>query len=97
MSIPQHHTTTVALPEEVREATLAWVAELLEEPDVTLEDTFLELGGHSALALQLGRYAHERFGIEYDLLVLFERPLGEAADELTERITRISATDAEAA
>ncbi|MCB5180575.1 phosphopantetheine-binding protein [Streptomyces antimicrobicus] len=76
-----------ALAEEIRTATLEWVAELLEEPDVELQDSFLELGGHSALALQLGEYAKERFGDEYDLLVLFEKTLAEAADELTARLT----------
>ncbi|MBW5481398.1 phosphopantetheine-binding protein [Streptomyces bambusae] len=92
MSIAHHPRTTLA--EEVRTATLAWVAELLEEPEVELEDSFLELGGHSALALQLGEYAKERFGDEYDLMVLFEQPLGRAADELSARLTAAATAEA---
>ncbi|MFJ3927276.1 phosphopantetheine-binding protein [Streptomyces sp. NPDC090022] len=88
-------TTTRA--EEIRRATLEWVADLLEEPEIALEDTFLELGGHSALALQLGEYARERFGDEYDLMILFERTLAEAADDLAWRLSEAESTAREAA
>ncbi|RSS80759.1 phosphopantetheine-binding protein [Streptomyces sp. WAC06614] len=87
-------TPATALADEVRAATLRWVAELLEEPEVELEDGFLELGGHSALALQLGEYAKERFGDEYDLMVLFEKTLAESADELTARLLAAATPEA---
>ncbi|MFF4170103.1 phosphopantetheine-binding protein [Streptomyces sp. NPDC001744] len=83
-----------AQAEEIRAQTLEWVAELLEEPEVEPGDGFLELGGHSALALQLGEYARERFGDEYDIMVLFDGTLAEAADELAARLAAAAAPEA---
>ncbi|GAA2995910.1 hypothetical protein GCM10020229_05490 [Kitasatospora albolonga] len=63
---------------EAQALILAWAEELLEEP-VTTEDNFLDLGGHSALALELGNRINERFGVELDIEVLFEDSLGKVA------------------
>ncbi|MET9428569.1 MULTISPECIES: phosphopantetheine-binding protein [unclassified Streptomyces] len=71
---------------EVQKATLGWVSELLEDPAVGAEDNFLDLGGHSMLALQLNQQAKERFGAEYDIQTLFEGTLAEAATELAGRL-----------
>ncbi|MTE19605.1 acyl carrier protein [Streptomyces sp. TRM43335] len=73
------------LKESVQRATVEWVAELLEDPEVGAEDNFLDLGGHSMLALQLGNLAKERFGQDYDLRVLFEGTLADAAADLAAR------------
>jgi acyl carrier protein len=71
--------------DEAQQLTLEWVAELLEEPDARLEDNFLDLGGHSMLALQLSQRAKERYGVEFDMKVLFEKSVAEAAAELVAR------------
>ncbi|MET8630379.1 phosphopantetheine-binding protein [Kitasatospora sp. NPDC004669] len=63
---------------EAQELVLRWAAEILEEP-VTAEDNFLDLGGHSVLALELGNRIKEHFGVELDIEVLFERSVGEVA------------------
>ncbi|MFB7745351.1 phosphopantetheine-binding protein [Streptomyces sp. NPDC056132] len=60
---------------------LAWATELLEEP-AAAEDNFLDLGGHSVLALELSDRIKERFGVEVDIQVLFEQSLGEVASEV---------------
>ncbi|GAA2473930.1 phosphopantetheine-binding protein [Streptomyces mauvecolor] len=60
---------------------LAWATELLEEP-ATAEDNFLDLGGHSVLALELSDRIKERFGAEVDIQVLFEQSLGEVASQV---------------
>lgn len=73
------------LTAEVEDLTLQWVRELLDEPDVTAEDNFLDLGGHSVLAVRLTRRAKERFGSDYDLMVLFEQDLATAAADLAAR------------
>lgn len=78
---------TSTLKENVQRATVDWVAELLEEPEASAEDNFLDLGGHSMLALQLGQRAKERFGAEYDMRVLFEGTLADAAADLASRAT----------
>jgi aryl carrier-like protein len=80
MSAPDISTTTV------QQLTVEWAAQVLDEPDVAPEDNFLDLGGHSILALRLCRRAKERFGAEYDLMVLFEEDLATAAAELAARI-----------
>lgn len=75
--------------EEVREATMKWAAEILMEPDLLPSDNFLELGGHSILALRLCDKAKERFGAEYDMLVLFEGDLASTAQDLADRIAGV--------
>ncbi|MEU3355865.1 phosphopantetheine-binding protein [Streptomyces sp. NPDC037389] len=67
--------------DEVQRLILEWSTELLEEP-TTAEDNFLDLGGHSALALELSNQIKERFAAEIDIQVLFERTLGEVAAEV---------------
>lgn len=80
----QAHTEREAA--EIQRRTLEWVAELLEEPEVHAEDNFLDLGGHSMLALQLGEHAKAAFGADYDLKTLFEGSLASAAAELASRL-----------
>ncbi|MEU1805963.1 acyl carrier protein [Streptomyces sp. NPDC019937] len=74
--------------EEVQQLTLEWVAELLEEPQARPEDNFLDLGGHSMLALQLSQRAKKHFGAEYDIKVLFEGSVAEAAADLAARVAQ---------
>ncbi|WP_019855914.1 acyl carrier protein [Actinopolyspora mortivallis] len=83
MSEPRtsHHT------EEITRLTVEWAAEILEEPEVTARDNFLDLGGHSILALRLCRYAAERFGVEYDIMTLFENDLATAAEDLATKVS----------
>ncbi|MFD3546461.1 phosphopantetheine-binding protein [Streptomyces sp. NPDC058655] len=64
--------------DEASRLILEWSAELLEEP-ATAEDNFLDLGGHSALALELNDRIKERFHVEADMQLLFERSLGDVA------------------
>ncbi|MEV8309815.1 phosphopantetheine-binding protein [Streptomyces flavidovirens] len=71
---------------EVERLTLSWVEEILDEPDVTLADNFLDLGGHSVLAVRLSKQARQHLGAEYDLMVLFEKDLGSAAADLASRV-----------
>ncbi len=81
-------STTPPTPsaEQIQQLPLQWAAELLEEPEVLPEDNFLELGGHSMLALQMAERAKERFGAEYDLVLLFEKDFAATAAELAHRI-----------
>ncbi|GCD44446.1 phosphopantetheine-binding protein [Streptomyces paromomycinus] len=67
--------------DEARSLIPAWATELLEEP-ATLEDNFLDLGGHSVLALELSNRIKERFGAEVDIQILFEKNLAEVASEV---------------
>lgn len=82
---PMPDARTASQAAEIRRLTLEWVAEILEEPQAMLEDNFLDLGGHSMLALQLGERAKQRFGADYDLKILFEGDLASAADDLASR------------
>jgi aryl carrier-like protein len=92
MSTP--HTTGPADGREVERLTVEWAAMVLEDPDVAPEDNFLDLGGHSILALRLCRRAKERFGAEYDLMILFETDLATAAADLTARTAAPSPQEA---
>ncbi|WP_374982910.1 acyl carrier protein [Streptomyces fradiae] len=81
-------TESVRSAEEIQRRTLEWVAEMLEEPEARPEDNFLDLGGHSMLALQLSERAKEEFGAEYDMEVLFEKSIADTAAELSTRAGR---------
>ncbi|MFC7303463.1 phosphopantetheine-binding protein [Streptomyces monticola] len=78
---------------ELERLTVAWAAEILDDPEAAPDDNFIDLGGHSILALRMCRYAQDRFGAEYDLMVLFESDLATAAAELAVRIGRDGSRD----
>jgi hypothetical protein len=80
-------TGTVDRNAEVQRLTVEWVAEMLGEPELSAQDNFIDLGGHSILALRLCQYAKEQFGEEYDLMLLFEQDLATAAAELASRVS----------
>jgi acyl carrier protein len=73
--------------EEAERVVVSWVAEILEDDNVTPDDNFLDLGGHSMLALELSRKSQERFGAEFNIQVLFENSLGEATADVLRRAT----------
>ncbi len=72
---------------KAKDVVNAWVAELIGEKNITAEDNFLDLGGHSMLALELNAKARERFGAEFDMEILFERSLGDATADVVRRTT----------
>ncbi|MDX6741526.1 acyl carrier protein [Actinocorallia sp. A-T 12471] len=84
-------THSPARTKEVEEHILGWTAELLEEGAVQPGDNFLDLGGHSVLALELIAKVRARFGVELDMQPLFEGSLGEVAA----RVARDSAAPTE--
>jgi Phosphopantetheine attachment site len=72
---------------EITTRTVSWVADILDEPQAKASDNFLDLGGHSMLALQLSRRAEENFGLGYDMRVLFEESLAATAADLAQRMS----------
>ncbi|MFI0776983.1 phosphopantetheine-binding protein [Streptomyces sp. NPDC021212] len=63
---------------------VTWVGEVLEESDLSAQDNFLDLGGHSVLALELSERVKKDLGVDLDMQILFERSIGEAiADAVT--------------
>ncbi|WP_017539644.1 phosphopantetheine-binding protein [Nocardiopsis halophila] len=81
-----HTGTAGGRAAEIRDLTVEWAARMLDAPDAEPEDNFVDLGGHSILALRMCRFAKERFGEEYDLMVLFESDLATAAADLAARV-----------
>jgi acyl carrier protein len=71
-------------PEEVERLVLTWSTELLEE-QVGGADNFLDMGGHSALALDLISRIRERFKVDLDLQLLFEHSFSEVAADVARR------------
>jgi amino acid adenylation domain-containing protein len=63
------------LPADGLERWLAGVwQELLELPEVGVEDNFFDLGGHSLLITQVHRRLRERLGRDISIIKLFEYP-----------------------
>ncbi|HWH21234.1 MAG TPA: phosphopantetheine-binding protein, partial [Solirubrobacterales bacterium] len=82
-------------PESQVEATVAAiVAELLEVPEVGMDQNFFLLGGHSMLGAQLIVRLEDMFGIEVSLRYLFDHP---TPAELAAEVVRQTAGDGAAA
>jgi amino acid adenylation domain-containing protein len=80
-----------ARPENQTEATVAAiVAELLEVPEVGMDQNFFLLGGHSMLGAQLIVRLEDMFGIEISLRYLFDHP---TPAELAAEVERQTAAD----
>lgn len=62
---------------------------VLGRQDITVNDNFFDLGGHSMLALQLFAEIDDRFGIELPLALLYEAPTVSAlVNRIDEKCTR---------
>ncbi len=72
-------------PVAVERMVVDWAAEILEEP-ATAQDNFLDLGGHSMLAIELNERVSGALGVELDLQILFEETIGEAAAKVTDAL-----------
>jgi len=67
--------TSLARPTNAVEEGLASIwQEVLQVPDIGIDDTFFELGGHSLKVIQVRSRIRQRFGIDVDLRTLFEYP-----------------------
>lgn len=78
---------------ELEEALLAIVAELLGLPTVGIDENFFLLGGHSLLGAQTIARIEERFGVELPLRDLFEKP---TVAEMAQAVERLLIADLEA-
>jgi aryl carrier-like protein len=70
----QHATpvTAAGLQDEV----LSWLRRELSDDGIHAQDNFLDVGGHSMMAIELNTWLLERHGIETDLVELFQQPIG---------------------
>ncbi|MFJ2818331.1 phosphopantetheine-binding protein [Streptomyces sp. NPDC091279] len=71
-------------PDNVEQLVLTWSTELLEA-QASGDDNFLDLGGHSALALDLISRIKEHFNVDLDLQLLFEHSFSEVAADVVRR------------
>ncbi len=72
---PSSTEAPVLAPEDPMEAAVASVWEVvLGEPPRSVDQSFVESGGHSLLAMQFGALLKERFGVELPLAELIEGP-----------------------
>ncbi|MGW7383050.1 acyl carrier protein [Streptomyces sp. NPDC054794] len=73
--------TTLSLPTllELQEAILDRLREQLGDPSITVDDNFLDLGGHSLMAIELKTRLVEEYGVTLPLADLFRGTLADAA------------------
>jgi acyl carrier protein len=77
---------------EVAEALCEQAASLLAEPDIAVSDNFLDVGGHSLMALDLSKEMEQRFGVPLDIRVLFEESFETVAQDIATRVAATRAT-----
>ena len=78
-------------------AVAAIICELLGVTDVTPEENFFLLGGHSMLGAQLIARLEDRFGVELGLRFLFDHPTsGQIAGEVDAQLGRTTTEGAAA-
>jgi hypothetical protein len=63
---------------EVEAQVLAWLRRELSDEEISATDNFLDVGGHSALAIELNTWLREKYGAAADLADLFRGPIGPA-------------------
>jgi amino acid adenylation domain-containing protein len=78
---------------ELEEALVAIVAELLGLAAVGIDENFFLLGGHSLLGAQMIARIEERFGVELPLRDLFEKP---TVAEMAQEVERLLVADLDA-
>lgn len=78
---------------EIERAIVDWTGELLGEP-VDAGDNFLDLGGHSVLALTLIDKIRATLGAEVGTQLLFEVSLAEVAVEVARQQRKTVRSDA---
>jgi mycobactin peptide synthetase MbtE len=62
----------------ITEATVSWLRNALDDDSVSADDNFLEIGGHSIMAMELGAWLKAEHGINLDIRQLFEENVGKA-------------------
>lgn len=61
---------------DIEASTIAWLGRALDDDTISADDNFLELGGHSLMAMDLNLWLNETYGLELDVRMLFEDALG---------------------
>lgn len=68
------HKETVSRHPEIEDTVLDIWKELLGKEDISIEDNFFDIGGHSLKLVELHEKLTTRLGIEFEMLELFKYP-----------------------
>jgi hypothetical protein len=60
------------------DAAVAWLRTTLDDAEITGDDNFLDVGGHSMIAINFNAWLTEEFGVTTDLAQLFQKTIREA-------------------
>jgi acyl carrier protein len=72
---------------EIQALVIGVMKEALQVPDLSLQDNFFDVGGHSLLAMKTVMKVGDLLGIEIDLVLIFDYPaIGEFADQVELRM-----------
>jgi len=63
---------------DLEHAALAWLRAELEDPEITGDDNFLEVGGHSLTYSKLNQHLADTFGVVLDMKTTYDLPLAAA-------------------
>ncbi|MFI0480772.1 condensation domain-containing protein [Actinomadura sp. 9N215] len=95
---PAHGERAAAPPRTpVEQELAAMVAELLAVNQVDMNENFIELGGHSLIAIQLVSRVREEFGVELPLRLLYspDATLGDFAEVMFDEMVRDDPVESE--
>jgi acyl carrier protein len=63
---------------DITQGTISWLRNALDDDSVSADDNFLEVGGHSMMAIELSTWLKDQHGINLDIRQLFEESVGKA-------------------
>lgn len=77
--------TKDVLEAEITDALTAWLRNALDDPEITPEDNFLDVGGNSRISMKARHEIQVQFGASLDPVDLFQLSIAQAVENAVAR------------
>jgi acyl carrier protein len=83
--VSTNELTKDALGTEITDALTAWLRNALDDPEITPEDNFLDVGGNSRISMKARHELQVQFGASLDPVDLFRLSIAQAVEKAISR------------